>query len=242
MAYPGQHDGRDADEDAILEGEDFEDAWADEEQLSLADSDEPLPWLENDDIDEEPGFDWRLVTYAVLGLGVVALLLGAIWWFTRDAPDAELQPVGSTIAAPEGAYRQRPENPGGTEVEGTGDQAFQVAEGQSTRGVIAEDAPRPAIDREQAGSDETAPTPAASTPTGAAYVQIGAFSSRADADTAWASATGRYPALSGLSHRVVEGEVNGATVYRLQAISGSRSAAEATCRAVRGAGGECYIR
>ncbi|KLI65103.1 hypothetical protein AAV99_00900 [Aurantiacibacter marinus] len=231
-------------------GEGVGNSWAEEEQLALADEDEDLPWLEADEYEEEGGFDWRLVTYALLGLAVVGAALAALWFGLRDRPDAELVADGSTIEAPEGAYKQRPDDPGGTEVAGTGDQAFEVAEGESTRSRIADNdqtasAARPTIDRNQNGSSSesgsTDAAPAADS-SGAVYVQIGAFGSESDAETAWNSASGRYSALSGLRHRVVEADVNGAKVYRLQAIAGNRSSADATCRAIRNAGGDCYIR
>ena len=45
-----------------------------------------------------------------------------------------------------------------------------------------------------------------------------------------------------MRHRIVEAEVNGATVYRLQAIAANREAGDAACRSIRNAGGDCYIR
>lgn len=246
MAHPGDDD---KDLDVQNSGEE---SWEEEGQLALADEDEDLPWLEADDYEEEPGFDWRLVSYGVLGLAVVGALLGAIWFLTRDQVDPELVADGSTIEAPEGAYKQRPDDPGGTEVEGTGDQAFAVAEGESTRGRIASNdggnsAARPSIDTEQVNGSATTPAATASAAAtaasaGSVYVQVGAYGSQADAETAWGAQSGRYSALSGMRHRVVEGDVNGAKVYRLQAIAGDRASADATCRAIRNAGGDCYIR
>ncbi|MBH5323337.1 SPOR domain-containing protein [Aurantiacibacter sediminis] len=215
-----------------------------EEQLALADEDEDLPWLEGDDYEDEGGFDFRLIGIAVVGLLVVAAALFGVWWFTKDTPDAELIADGSTIEAPEGAYKQRPEDPGGRDVSGTGDQAFQVAEGESTRGRIeasdgGDSNARPSIDRNQDGvSGSRGETEA----TGGAYVQIGAFGSRSDAQTAWSSASNRFSALSGLRYRIVEAEVNGADVFRLQAVASDRSAADSVCRSIRASGGDCYVR
>lgn len=226
------------DEDQNLEsGEGQEE----EAQLALADEDENLPWLEADDYEEEGAFDWRLIWLALAGLMVIAAILATIWWFTREQDNSELVPDGSTIQAPDGDYKQRPDDPGGAEVSGTGDQAFEVAEGESTRGIIASDdggdsEVAPSIDRNQEGSEEE------TTASGAAYVQIGAFGSRSDADSAWSTAVSRYGTLSGMRHRVIEAEVNGATVFRLQAIASDRAAADATCRAIRGSGGDCYVR
>ena len=209
------------------------------DQLALDDDDGSLPWLEDDDYDEEDGgFDGRLIWGGLLAFLVLGALLFAGWWLTRDRSDPELAPDGSTIEAPEGAYKQAPEDPGGRQVEGTGDTAYQVAEGETQRGLLADDGEvaEPSIDRDQGSSDS------ATDSTGAVYVQIGAFTSRADADQAWVTASSRYSGLSGMRHRVVEAEVNGATVYRLQAIAGDRATGDAACRSIRNAGGDCYIR
>lgn len=241
----------DRDEDLEYQDGEIEATWEEEEQLDLTDEDEDLPWLEADEYEEERGFDWgfvRLLAFAALAL---ALALGAIWWLSREGPDPEMVPDGSTIEAPEGAYKVRPEEGADAEVEGTGSQAFQVAEGEQDRGRVAGedggDSPRPTIDVDQSGDDAsgaaggTAATPAADSGSNV-YVQIGAFGSQADAEAAWRSATGRFSVLSGMRYRVVEGDVNGARVYRLQAIAGDRAAADATCRAIRNGGGDCYIR
>ncbi|WAT19094.1 SPOR domain-containing protein [Aurantiacibacter sp. MUD11] len=218
-------------------GEAFEAA----EQLALDDGDDDLPWLEDDGYyEDEGGFDARLIWIALIGLLVIAAVLFAGWWLSQESDDPELVADGSTIEAPDGPYKQRPEDPGGREVEGTGDTAYQVAEGESQRGRLAdagEEDPQPSIDRSQG----EAATPAA--PAGTTYVQIGAFTSRGDANAAWVSASNRYAdALARMDYRVLEAQVNGATVYRLQAVAPNQAAGEAACRAIRNAGGDCYIR
>lgn len=212
-----------------------------EEELALQGEDDSLPWLEDDEYyEDEGGFDGRIIWFALIGLLVIAGILLAAWWFTKDAPDDELAADGSTIEAPEGAYKQLPEDPGGREVEGTGDTAYQVAEGESQRGMLADDTqvPRPSIDINQGEGEDGA----GSESPDAVYVQIGAFTSRSDASEAWVSASNRYSGLSGMRHRIVEAEVNGATVYRLQVIAANREAGDAACRSIRNAGGDCYIR
>ena len=240
MAYPGGGDNGTDD----FDGDQGEQPWGDEEQLTLADEDQDLPWLEADEYEDEGGFDWRLIGAAALGLVVVFAALAALWWFGRESGDPEYVADGSTIAAPEGPYKQRPDDPGGRQVAGTGDQAFEVAEGESRGGRMSDEEPssstaRPSIDREQSGSSDPAPS---ADEAGAVYVQIGAYSSRSDAEEGWRMQAQRYSVLSGVRHRVKEADVNGARVYRLQAISGDRASADATCRAIRDAGGACYIR
>lgn len=241
MSYPGDREQENHESEGF-EGEEFEGAWEEDGQLALSGEDDDLPWLEADDYEEESGFDFRLIGVALVGLLVVAALLGAGYWFTRDRPDAEMVPDGSTVAAPEGPYKERPEDGGSSQVAGTGDLAFQTAEGESTRGRIDADdggdrGAAPSIDVAQADGEST--PPAAS---GGAYVQIGAFGSKADAEAAWSSATQRFSALSGLRHRVIEAEVNGAPVFRLQAVASDEGAANSVCRSIRNSGGDCYVR
>lgn len=229
-----------------IEGAEVDEAYEAEVQLALDDDGDSLPWLEDDeDYEDEGGFDARLIWFGLIGLLVIAALLFGAWWMLRDRQDPELVANGGTIEAPDGPYKERPEDPGGRQVEGTGDTAFEVAEGQSTRGRLAddgEDAPtaEPSIDIAQ-GSDDGEDDEAAAS-SNAVYVQIGAFTSRSVASEAWVNARGRYSALSGLRNRIVEAEVNGATVYRLQAIAPDRATGDSTCRVIRNAGGDCYIR
>jgi len=220
-----------------VEDAEFEETFEAEEQLALEDDDDALPWLEDDgDYEDEGSFDARLIWFALIGLLVIAAVLFGAWWLLRDRPDPELVADGTTIEAPDGPYKERPENPGGREVAGTGDTAYEVAEGQATRGRLADevDPPEPSIDIEQGEAPVSSD---------AVFVQIGAFTSRADANEAWVQARGRYAsALAGMRNRIEEADVDGATVYRLQVIAPNRDAGDATCRAIRNAGGDCYIR
>ena len=241
MQYPG-----DRDDDLDYQDDEGEVSWAEEEQLDLADDDEDLPWLEAEEYEEEGGFDWSLIRLIAIAAVTLAIVLGLIWWLFRDRPDPEMVPDGSTIEAPDEPYKERPEEGSGAEVEGTGSQAFQRGEGEQERGRLEADdggdSPRPSIDREQAGGESSDADETPSDSGNSVYVQIGAFGSNADAEAAWTQATQRYSVLSGKRHRVLQAEVNGATVYRLQVIASDRASADATCRSIRNAGGDCYIR
>ena len=214
-----------------------------EEQLTLTDEDEHLPWLESDDEEVEDKFDTRLIALALIGLLLVIALVGAIWWLTRDRAESDIEPDGSVIEAPEEPYRSRPENPGGEEVAGTGELSYEVGEGESREGRIADSTPAPSIDRDQGqvadeGDDEETSAPAAS----GVGVQVGAFSSPAAAEAAWSQFANRYSALSGVSHRVIEGQADSGTIFRLQAVAGNRDSADAMCRSIRSEGGDCQVK
>jgi len=219
-----------------------------EAQLAFADNDERLPWLESDDDYEQPGVDTgRIVAFAAVGLLAVVLILGLVWWFTGDHTDEALVADGSVIEAPDQPYRSRPDDPGGIEVAGTGETSFEVAEGQTVEGRIDDGAaPSPSIDREQADTPVVPPSasPSAS-PTasgGGIGVQVGAYSSRSAAETGWSTLAGRIEALSGRSHRIVQGTADSGTIYRLQAVAGSVTEAEALCRSIKSEGGDCQVK
>jgi hypothetical protein len=210
-----------------------------EEQLALAGGDERLPWLESDDDYEQPGVDTgRIVAFAAVGLLALVLAVGALWWFTRDKRDEALVADGSVIEAPDQPYRTKPEDAGGRQVEGTGDTSFEVAEGKKVEGQIAENnPPAPSIDRTQASSGAT-PAPSA----GAVGVQVGAYSTKEQAEAGWSQLSGRLTPLQGRSHRVVEGTVDGGKIFRLQALAGTVAEADTLCRAVKAAGGDCQVK
>jgi hypothetical protein len=237
MAMPGNGRGgtpADLDDDGTIEAEG---------QLSLADADERLPWLESDDEYEQPAVDTgRIVAFAAVGLLFVVLLLGAAYYFTRDPSDAELVADGSTIEAPAEPYKTRPDDPGGREVEGTGDTSYEVAEGQQVEGQIAAGVPVPTIDRQQTGAPTPAPSPSASSSAGGIGVQVGAYSTRDQAEAGWSQLSGRYDALQGRSHRVVQGTADSGTIYRLQAVAASAAEANTLCRGIKAAGGDCQVK
>jgi len=238
MAVPG---GGSGEEPEYLDDDEFDEAG---EQLSLTDGEERLPWLESDDDYEQPGVDTgRIVAFAAVGLFAVVLILGAVWWFTSDRTDEDLVADGSTIEAPDEPYRTRPSDPGGQQVAGTGETSFEVAEGETVEGRIAE----PSIDREQAAftpstAPSVAPSASPSAAAGGIGVQVGAYSSREAAETGWSTLSGRINALQGRNHRILQGTADSGTIYRLQAVAGTVAEAETLCRSIKSQGGDCQVK
>jgi hypothetical protein len=218
-----------------------EDTIETEEQLALADGEERLPWLESEDDYEEPGVDTgRIVAFGAVGALALVLILGLAWWFTGDRTDDAMVADGSVIEAPDEPYRERPDEPGGQQVAGTGDTSFEVGEGQSVEGRIAGSgaAPAPSIDRDQADRPSATPSPAA----GSVGVQVGAYSSREAAETGWSTLSARIEALQGRNHRVLQGTADSGTIYRLQALAGTVAEAETLCRSIKSQGGDCQVK
>lgn len=226
-------------EGAAVEDAEPEDTEA--ETFEFADTGEQLPWLEGDDDEDDEGVDTaRIVGFALIGLILLAAIVGGIWYASRDRADPELVADGRVIEAPAEPYKARPEDPGGKVHEGTGDTSFAVAEGQS-REVRVADRPvaRPSIDRDQASA---AKPKAESAPTGGVGVQVAAYSDRAGAERGWSELTGRYSMLSGFKHRVVEGKADIGTVYRLQAVAANAAAANDLCNQLKRAGAACQVK
>jgi len=237
--------GTESDEDEAFEAE---------QELAFADGKERLPWLESDDDEDEPsGVDsGRLIAFAVVGLMAVVVLLGALWWLTRARPETTEIADAGTIEAPAGPYKVKPANPGGRAVAGTGDTSFEVAEGRQVEGRIAETpapapspsaAPSPSIERERKdAAPSVRPTPKATPVPSGIGVQVGAFSSRSAAEAGWTQLSGRLEPLKGRSHRILEGTADSGTVFRLQAVAGSAGEADALCRSIKSAGGDCQVK
>ena len=205
-------------------------------QLELDNGDEQLPWLESDDDYAEEGVDTaRIVAFGLIIFVVLGLLLGGIWWWSNQNGDPSLEPDGSTIAAPEGDFRERPEDPGSRVFDGTGDVAPAVGEGQTRESVIdSTQSPRPSVD-----SATTENTTTSATGVG---VQIGAFQTRQSAERGWRVLVGQHSQLAGLQHRIVEGEAEFGTVFRLQAIAPDQAAADRLCTNLRSNGGSCQVK
>lgn len=234
----------------------WSDEWEESDQLDLAASDDTLPWLEaDDDRDAVRGFDTsRLALLAGLAFVLLAALIGGIWFLANRGLDAEPAPDGSVIAAPAEPYKTRPDDAGGKTFAGTGDTSFAVGEGQSREGRLAA-APEPRNTAASGASDgasgaegpsiaSTVTEPAASAPRQASGVgvQVGAYFSREDAEQGWQSLTRQTESLSGVSHRVVEGQSDIGRVFRLQAVAGNRETADRLCRALQSDGLACQVK
>jgi hypothetical protein len=76
---------------------------------------------------------------------------------------------------------------------------------------------------------------------GGALVQLGAFPSEAQANSAWAQMSKRFDYLGSLGKSIEKAEVNGRIFYRLKVNAGSASAAQVLCGKLQVAGEACLI-
>lgn len=237
--------GRESDE-PIETGAGVGDSSDHTEELSLVGDDEPLPWLESSDYgDEDEGVDTgRIVGFVLIAALALLALFGAIWFFSNRESDAGLIADGSTIEAPEGPVKERPDDPGGRDFAGTGDVAPAVGEGQTREGRIADKiVPKPSISIAPTGSDTVADGKAepAAIASGIA-VQVGAYSNKADAEVGWNALNRQTDALQGYKYRIVEGQADIGTVYRLQAVAGDAAGARSLCEKLRADGLACQVK
>ncbi|WP_292051541.1 SPOR domain-containing protein, partial [Brevundimonas sp. UBA5866] len=87
-----------------------------------------------------------------------------------------------------------------------------------------------------------APAPAPAAATGTNRVQIGAFSSREQAEREYASAASRHGALTSGTRQQIEAiERDGKTLYRTSFGGMSRERATALCNAIKASGGSCFV-
>ena len=204
--------------------------------LGLDADDDRLPWLESaDDIDADEGLDGgRIIGFVILGLLALAMIVGAVWFATHRGGPGRAD--GSLIRAESGPYKVRPDDPGGKTFAGTGDTSYAVAQGEKRPGTIASAEPAPAP------SPAPAATASATPALSGVGVQVGAYTSAADAEQGWSALVGRHAALKGLSHRVVEGEADFGHVYRLQAVAADLAAAKALCASLTASGQGCQVK
>jgi hypothetical protein len=136
---------------------------------------------------------------------------------TPEAPVARPQPQPRPPAQPQSPAQPQPQ-----------------AQPQAQARPQAQPRPQP---QPQAQAQPQRPAqPQASGP--GATVQLGAFSSQASANGAWAALSGRFRYLAPLSHGVTQAQVGGRTLYRLRA---SGPGAAGICRRLQVAGEDCTV-
>lgn len=214
--------------------------------------DQGLPWLEAvEDEDGPRGVSARKMLMALLMVLVAAAIIGGtfFWLGRRDAPvvgEPEL------IRAEPGPYKVKPDDPGGLDVAGESQTAFETSAGEDPDSALDMNKlpqgleappPEPAPNAvAEPGPKKVAPKePPAPPADGAAAsptIQLGAYASTIKADTAWTMLSSRFPAVASLSKTVVGATVNGKSIYRLRA-AGSAEQTRAACAALKAAGESC---
>lgn len=210
--------------------------------------DETLPWLEA--VDDEDGPSGvparRMLAVLLVVLVAVVVVSGTFFWLGRqNTPEGGGEP--QLIRAEPGPYKVRPANPGGLDVAGESETAFQTSAGQDTDAELDLNAmARPPVAPPEAEPKPEAaerPKPAAPPPEAApagargSVIQLGAFANRAQAERAWAALSARFPSVAAMDKMIVPFPGG----IRLRAAAASPGEAREACQAVRAAGENCFI-
>ena len=218
--------------------------------------DQALPWLEAvDDEDGPTGVSAKKMLVAVLMVVLAAAIVaGTFFWLGRQDSVSEGAP--ELIQAETVPYKSKPDDPGGLDVAGESETAFETSAGEDpdalldlnklpqgievpppvpVPGAPAEPKPKklPPNETKEPAPDEPAAAPG---PT----VQLGAYASTIKAETAWGMLAGRFPEVAALDKTVVSATVNGKAIHRLRAV-GSESETRAACAALKAAGESCLV-
>jgi hypothetical protein len=213
--------------------------------------DEHLPWLQPvDDEDEPRGVSARKMLAALgIVLLAMAILAAAFFWLGRQDGAADGAP--ELIQAPAGPYKVKPPNPGGLDVAGESQTAFETSAGEDHDAQLdlsaVPEQPVAAPPREEPKRippNETkepvvpgAPPEPITTGGQGSVVQLGAFQNQAQAERAWKALSTRFPNIGAMNKMIVP--FSGG--IRLRAGAGSPAAARQACQVLKAAGENCFV-
>lgn len=220
--------------------------------------DEQLPWLQAvEDEDEPRGVSARKML-AALAVVVLAGLIVAATFFWLGRRDTAVSGPPELIQAPPGAYKVKPPNPGGLDVSGESETAFETSAGEDTDAKLdLSKVPEEAVTRPSKGQPQAAPKPgfskAAETPakpeakpapepepptvTHGSVIQLGAFANQAQAERAWTALSSRFPSIGDMGKLIVP--FSGG--IRLRATAASPAEAKQACQMLKAAGENCFV-
>ncbi len=183
--------------------------------IGAAYDDGQLPWLAAvDDEDEPRGVSARKMLAALLIVLLAGVVVAAaFFWMGRR--DAQVNGPPELIRADPAPYKVKPPNPGGLDVAGESETAFETSAGEDKDAQLdlskvpessiapPRETPKPAAPAETKAPAPAEPAPA--TPTGAkgSVVQLGAFANQAQAERAWAALSARFPSVAAMNKLIV---------------------------------------
>ena len=211
---------------------------------------EPLPWLAPvEDEDEPRGISARRMLAALVVVVLAGLLVaGTFFWLGRR--DVVVDGPPQLIKAPPGPYKVKPTDPGGLDISGESETAFETSAGEDKDSQLdlnkMPEAPIAKMAKEQpktVPSNDTKepvaaePKPAPATGGSGSVVQLGAFANQAQAERAWTALSGRFPSVAALNKMVIP--FTGG--IRLRAGAGSPAQAKQVCQTLKAAGENCFV-
>ena len=205
-----------------------------------------LPWLQGvEDEDEPRGISARKMLAALLVVLVAAALVGGtFFWLGRR--DTAVSGPPELIRAQPGPYKIKPPNPGGLDIAGESETAFETSAGEDKDAQLdlnaiaetpvakpAKPEPKPAQPAEAA----TPPPPPKPTGAPGSVIQLGAFANPAQAERAWTALSARFPNVAAMTKLIVPFQGG----IRLRASAASPADARQACQALKAAGENCFV-
>jgi hypothetical protein len=217
--------------------------------------DEPLPWLAPvEDEDEPKGISARrMLTALVIVLLAAMIIAGTFFWLGHRETAVSGPP--QLIKAPPTPYKVRPPNPGGLDISGESETAFETSAGEDKDSRLdlnklpetpvakpVKQVPQPEAQKPAAAETKPAAEPkpeAEAKPTGGSgsVVQLGAFANQAQAERAWTALSARFPTVAALNKMIVP--FSGG--IRLRAGAASPADAKQVCQTLKAAGENCFV-
>jgi len=206
-----------------------------------------LPWLQAVEDEEEPrGVSARKRLAALLVVLIAGVLVaGTFFWLGRR--DAGVSGPPELIKAQPGPYKVKPPNPGGLDVAGESQTAFETSAGEDRDSQLDLNAvpeapvekpspppPKPPAEAAKPAAPEPAP---ASTGGSGSVIQLGAFANQAQAERAWSALSARFPSIAAMSKMIVP--FSGG--IRLRAGAASSADAKQACQTLKAAGENCFV-
>ncbi|HEX7930121.1 MAG TPA: SPOR domain-containing protein, partial [Sphingomicrobium sp.] len=195
----------------------------------------------------------KMFVALVLVLLAGALVAGTMFWLGRRDPAVTGAP--ELIRAEPEPYKVKPTDPGGLDVAGESETAFETSAGQDTDAQLdlsktseaaiaappkpkAEPKPGFSVNTPKPPVAETKPEPEPPPAAGkGSVIQLGAFANRAQAERAWTSLSGRFPSIAAMNKMVIP--FSGG--IRLRAAATSPVEAKQACQALKVAGENCFV-
>ena len=211
---------------------------------------EPLPWLAAvEDEDEPRGLSARRMLAALVVVLLAGLIVAAtFFWLGRRETAVNGPP--ELIRAPATPYKVKPSNPGGLDITGESETAFETSAGEDKDSQldlnklpetpITKPAPKaaPATMEKAPATPEPKPEPEVKAAGGSgSVVQLGAFANQAQAERAWTALSARFPTVAALNKMIIP--FSGG--IRLRATTGSPADARQLCQTLKAAGENCFI-
>ena len=213
--------------------------------------DDQLPWLQAVEDEDEPRGLSAQKMLAALAVVVLAALLVAGTFFWLGHRDAVVNGPPELIRAPLEPYKVKPPNPGGLDIAGESETAFETSAGEDRDSrldlnKLPEDAvAKPAAEQpKRLPSNETktpvtpeaAAAPKATGGTGS-VIQLGAFANQTQAERAWTALSARFPSIAAMNKMIVPFPGG----IRLRAGAASAADARQACQTLKAAGENCFV-